>query len=73
MSGAGDATLSRAVSATPFPWNEVLTFGFSRLHLPPAQFWQLSLRELFWLAGGTTQKNFMTHNDFSALMQRFPD
>ncbi len=30
----------------PFPWQQIMSFGFGLLRLSPAQFWQLSLPEL---------------------------
>ena len=30
----------------PFPWTEAMGFGFGVLHLPPAQFWAMTPREL---------------------------
>jgi uncharacterized phage protein (TIGR02216 family) len=68
LSGAGDE-LSRAA----FPWDEVMQFGLSRLRLAPEQFWRLTLRELFWLAGGAYKADTLPRPIFNALMQRFPD
>lgn len=33
-------------SATPFPWDRVLAFGFGVLRLAPEQFWRMTPREL---------------------------
>ncbi len=30
----------------PFPWKQVMAFGFGFLHLSPNEFWSLSLLEL---------------------------
>jgi len=30
----------------PFPWHEVMKFGFGVLHLSPSEFWSMSVREL---------------------------
>ena len=33
-------------ASEPFPWQQLMRFGFGVLRLSPAQFWSLSLPEL---------------------------
>lgn len=59
----------------PLPWQELMAFGFGKLHLSPVVFWSMTLPEmaaaLRWYSGQADTRP--THNDLSALMARFPD
>lgn len=35
-----------SASTKPFPWQEVMKFGFGVLHLSPKDFWSMTIREL---------------------------
>lgn len=49
-----------------------MAFGLSRLRLPPAQFWQMTLNEISWLAG-RQESQTLPRNAFGKLMQLYPD
>lgn len=65
MTAAGDR-------AQPFPWDEMIAFGLSRLRLHPSAFWRCTPREMAALMprGG---RDAPARTALDALMRRFPD
>ncbi|GAB5506659.1 MAG: hypothetical protein Rhirs2KO_18220 [Rhizobiaceae bacterium] len=62
------------MNGKPFPWDEVMAFGFGRLRLSPAAFWAMTPRELaaamsaFALPISAPERSALAE-----LMNRFPD
>ena len=59
----------------PFPWTEAMGFGFGVLHLPPAQFWAMTPRELAAVLRWQMPKleAAPSRDELMSLMARFPD
>ncbi len=57
--------------AGPFPWDEAIAFGLSRLRLPPDAFWALTPRELMLMAGAGSGAEPMDRATLAQLMARF--
>jgi len=61
--------------AAPFPWDEVLAFGFGVLRLSPDCFWRMTPRELSHAVRGIrgVPAAPLSRMAFVELMKRFPD
>ena len=58
----------------PFPWQAVMHAGFCLLRLSPRDFWQLTPREFFCMAGGfLARPQGLARDGLAALMAAFPD
>ena len=59
----------------PFPWPEVMRFGFGILKLPPAAFWSMTIRELqhAMRAHGPAAGQPMSRTEFEHLARSYPD
>ncbi|MGK9050181.1 rcc01693 family protein [Neorhizobium petrolearium] len=60
--------------AEPFPWDAVMHVGLCRLRLSSRDFWALTPREFFAMAGGSGPRGeAMERAGLEALMRAFPD
>lgn len=60
---------------TPFPWDNVMQFGFSVLRLSSEEFWSMTPREIaFAMRSANTSKNKpISRSGLDHLLQQFPD
>ncbi len=75
MSAAGvQVRHDRPTGETAFPWDVVMHVGLCLLRLPPRDFWALTPKEFFVMAGGTRPRGAaMERTGLDALMRAFPD
>ena len=67
---------ANALNTYPFPWREVMAFGFGVLNLPPASFWAMTPREIraaFEGVHGRCDDTTISQDTLHSLMQEFPD
>ncbi len=61
----------------PIPWPTLMAFGLGALKLPPDQFWQMTLQELFHAMNATGRGDIPLgvpqREDLERLMTAFPD
>lgn len=58
----------------PFPWTDAMRFGFGTLHLSPADFWSLSVRELCAaMEAHAPVRQAPERADLASLQERYPD
>ncbi|WP_105381924.1 rcc01693 family protein [Neorhizobium alkalisoli] len=68
------AAAGKGAAGTPFPWDAVMHAGLCLLRLPPKDFWALTPREFFAVAGGLKPSDAsMERAGLKALMTAFPD
>lgn len=62
-------------SSTPFPWDNVMQFGFSVLKLSSQDFWSMTPREIaFAMRGfGASDNKPLSRSSLDHLLQQFPD
>lgn len=70
-----ESKLNSQNKVAPFPWDDVIAFGFVVLKFSSAEFWAMTPREISY-----AMKGFLPHGDsamtrtaFRDLMQLFPD
>ncbi len=62
-------------SSDPFPWENLIGFGFGVLRLSPQAFWSMTPRELALAIEAVRAPSVrpMDRDAFAALMSAFPD
>ena len=77
MSAGAGGTEASGETDDPFPWGEILAFGFGVLRLAPRDFWQMTPRELSAAIDGVTGRRAralpMSRRDLLHLCAQFPD
>ncbi len=60
---------------TPFPWDEVMQFGFGVLHLSSKDFWSMTPREIFAAYNAFQPQTLapIEREKLEGLMAQFPD
>lgn len=58
----------------PFPWARAIGFGLGVLRLAPAQFWQMTPRELAYAIEAVSGRSApLERAELNHLMTRYPD
>jgi len=60
------------------PWKTLIGAGIGVIGIPPSEFWDMGLQELFIALDGYTEANSieekpLTQNELEDLMLRYPD
>jgi len=65
----------KAAKATPFPWDNVMAFGFAVLKLSSAEFWAMTPREIAYAMRAFAPRETipLSRDHLNRLMRRFPD
>tara|TARA_R110002110_G_scaffold235272_2_gene451296 strand:- start:18 stop:215 length:198 start_codon:yes stop_codon:yes gene_type:complete len=64
---------------TEMPWGQLVKMGLGVVNIPPSEFWEMSLPELYMAIEGfkdfhaTEQEGPMTKEELHELMELYPD